>query len=120
MKTGPSWNSKFAVRASYTSEPVMSPGIRSGVNCTRFESSESAAARDADQQRLRDSRYAFEQDVALAQQRDHQAGHDGVLADDRLGHLGAQRRQRLERVLGRDLGGAPWCPSPAGGRDRHC
>ena len=33
------------MRASYTSEPVTSPGIRSGVNCTRGVSSDSAAER---------------------------------------------------------------------------
>ena len=44
VNTGPERNSNSAVRASYTSEPVTSPGIRSGVNCTRLNSSCSAAA----------------------------------------------------------------------------
>ncbi len=43
--TGPARNSNSAVRASYTSDPVTSPGIRSGVNCTRLKSSCRVAAR---------------------------------------------------------------------------
>jgi len=38
-------NENSAVRASYTSEPVTSPGMRSGVNCTRLVSRSSAADR---------------------------------------------------------------------------
>src|SRR6478735_9117017 len=45
VNTGPSRNANSALRASYTSEPVMSPGIRSGVNCTRFVSICSAFAK---------------------------------------------------------------------------
>ncbi len=33
--TGPRWNSNSPERWSYTVMPVMSPGSRSGVNCTR-------------------------------------------------------------------------------------
>ena len=44
VNTGPGRNANAAVRASYTSEPVTSPGIRSGVNCTRLNSNRSAAA----------------------------------------------------------------------------
>ncbi len=44
VKTGPSRNSNSAVRASKISDPVTSPGIRSGVNCTRLVSRSSAAA----------------------------------------------------------------------------
>lgn len=36
MNTGPGRNSNSLVFASYTSDPVTSPGIRSGVNCTRL------------------------------------------------------------------------------------
>ena len=45
MKTGPGRKVKSLERASNTSEPVRSPGIRSGVNCTRLVSTSSAAAR---------------------------------------------------------------------------
>ncbi len=45
VKTGPSRNGNVPVDASYTSEPVTSPGIRSGVNWMRFVSSDIAAAR---------------------------------------------------------------------------
>ena len=45
VKTGPSRKGKSLVRASKTSEPVMSPGMRSGVNCTRLVSIDRAAAR---------------------------------------------------------------------------
>ena len=51
----------------------------------------------AHQQRLGDARHALEQDVAAAQQRDHQAADHGVLTDDGLGDLGAQRQQRVAR-----------------------
>ncbi len=44
VNTGPWRNSNTAVRASYTREPVTSPGIKSGVNCTRLNSRSSAAA----------------------------------------------------------------------------
>ena len=46
MNTGPSRKENSAVRLSKTAEPVTSPGIKSGVNCTRLESSAKAAARD--------------------------------------------------------------------------
>ena len=46
VKTGPSRKvSSPACLLSITIEPVMSPGIRSGVNCTRLVSTDSAAAR---------------------------------------------------------------------------
>ncbi|MCY1243471.1 hypothetical protein D9M72_564870 [compost metagenome] len=43
VKTGPSRKLNSEVRESKTNEPVMSPGIRSGVNCTRLVSRLSAA-----------------------------------------------------------------------------
>ena len=45
MKTGPSRNVSSPRLLSITIEPVMSPGIRSGVNCTRLVRTDSAAAR---------------------------------------------------------------------------
>ena len=54
----------------------------------------------SDQQRLRHSRNTFQQHVAAAQQRDHQAADDPLLPDDGLGELGAQRQQRITRRFG--------------------
>ncbi len=45
VNTGPFRNSNAAVRASKISEPVTSPGIRSGVNWSRLASRSRAAAR---------------------------------------------------------------------------
>src|SRR5690606_2590515 len=42
---------------------------------------------------------ALERHVAATEQRDDQTGHHGVLADDRLGDLGAQRRERRTGLL---------------------
>ena len=79
---------------SITIEPVMSPGIRSGVNCTRRVCTDSAAARLRTSRVLATPGHALHQHVPAAQQRDQQAGHRGVLADDGLGHLGANGAQR--------------------------
>ena len=56
----------------------------------------------AHQQRLGHARNAFQQHVTAAQQRDHQAADDGVLPDDGLADLAAQREQCSARrvVLG--------------------
>ena len=62
----------------------------------------------AHQQRLRDARHAFEQHVAAAQQRDHQSADHGVLTDDGLGDLGAQRQQRVRAVS--DVAARHPCP----------
>ena len=53
----------------------------------------------ADEQCLRDTRDAFEQHVATAEQRDDQPGDDGVLPDDGLRDLGADGGQRGARVV---------------------
>jgi hypothetical protein len=44
VKTGPSRNASSPWLLPITIEPVMSPGIRSGVNCTRRASTERLAA----------------------------------------------------------------------------
>ena len=70
----------------------------------------------AHQQRLGDAGHALEQHVAAAQQRDHQAGDGGVLADHGLGHLGAQRDSAAPGGLAgraRRAGGA-WLVAPGG------
>ena len=84
-----------AWRLSITSEPVMSPGIRSGVNCTRLVSTDERRGEGAHQQRLGDAGHALHQHVAAAEQRDEQAGDGGVLADDGLADLGAHGGEPL-------------------------
>ena len=44
VKTGPSRNLNCDVSRSYSSDPVRSPGMRSGVNCTRLVSMDSDLA----------------------------------------------------------------------------
>ena len=96
VKTGPSRKvSSPACRLSITIEPVMSPGIRSGVNCTRLVSTERAAARVRTSSVLAVPGHALHQHVAAAQQRDEQAGDRGVLADHGLADLGAHRDEPL-------------------------
>jgi len=60
----------------------------------------------ADEQGLGHTGHALEQDVAPAQQRDEDAGHRGVLPDDCLGDLMADRDQRVAGLVG---GGAGLC-----------
>jgi len=45
VNTGPSRNVSSPRVPSMTMEPVMSPGIRSGVNCTRRVRTDNASAR---------------------------------------------------------------------------
>ena len=90
VKTGPSRNSNAAVRASKTSEPVTSLGMRSGVNCTRRVSSVQRGGERPDQQRLGHARHALEQHVPPAEQGDDQPRDDRVLAHDRLADLGPE------------------------------
>ena len=95
MNTGP-WR-KVSSRSppSITIEPVMSPGIRSGVNCTRRVCTSSAAASDPHQQRLRDTGHALHQHVPAGEQGHQQAGDRTVLPDDGLRHLGPDTGQCL-------------------------
>ena len=103
------------MRASKTSEPVTSEGIRSGVNCSRLNSRSSARGQRPHQQRLGHAGHALEQDVAAAEQR-HTARDSGVLADHHLGHLvadgqergaGALRRRRTARAGRAGTDGVP-------------
>ena len=95
MNSGPSRKLSSPCWLSITIEPVMSPGIRSGVNCTRRVSHRERAGEAAHEQRLGDAGHALHQHVAAAEQRDEQPGDRGVLADDGLGHLGAYGGQPL-------------------------
>ena len=83
----------------------MSPGIRSGVNCTRRVCTDSARREAAHQQGLGDARHALHQHVPAAEQRDEQAGHRGVLADDGLGRPRRGRRPAARARVAR-LGSA--------------
>ena len=65
--------------------------MRSGVNCTRLVSTRQRRGEAAHEEGLGDAGDALEQDVALREQGDEQARDGGVLADDGLGHLGADR-----------------------------
>ena len=65
-----------------TSVPVMSDGIRSGVNWMRLKASDRHLASVRDHQRLGQAGHAFEDAVAAAEQRDQQLLDDLVLADD--------------------------------------
>ena len=67
--------------SSSTSEPRMSDGIRSGVNCTRGVEAEHDAER-LDELGLGEARHADQQAVAARQQRDQGAVDDAFLAED--------------------------------------
>ena len=73
--------------SSMISVPVMSAGIRSGVNWMRLNDRFERAAERADHQRLGQARHAFQQAMAAAEQRDQQLLDHLVLADDDLGQL---------------------------------
>ncbi len=81
------------------------------MNCTRLKSSCSAAARVRTSSVLATPGNAFQQHVAAAQQRDHQAADHGVLADDRLGDLAAQGQQRISCGVRRRRRSVLWAES---------
>ena len=70
-----------------TSVPVMSDGIRSGVNWMRLKASDRHLRQRADHQRLGQAGHAFEDAVAPAEQGDQQLLDDLVLADDDAAQL---------------------------------
>ena len=69
------------------SVPVMSDGIRSGVNWMRLNSRPSVCAMRAHQQRLRRARQAGDQAVAADEQGDQHLFDHFVLADDHAADL---------------------------------
>ena len=86
--------------------PVMSAGIRSGVNWTRLNDQVERFADGAHQQRLAQAGDAFEQGVAARQQAGQDAAHDLGLADDDLADLGLDRARGLDEPIRRGpLGG---------------
>src|SRR5437867_4826874 len=95
-KIGPCWNWKcFRPSTSSTMMfvPMMSAGIRSGVNWIR-ENDSSRPSERLDEQRLAETRHAFEEDVTAGEHGGQDVGDDLAVADDDLLDL---RPQRLER-----------------------
>ena len=88
-----------------TSVPVMSAGIRSGVNWMRLNVSDKRPRQRADHQRLRQAGHAFQQAMAAAEQRDQHLLDHVVLADDHAGELLlellAWRRESFDRAVGK-------------------
>ena len=73
--------------SSITSVPVMSAGIRSGVNWMRLKLRFSVRLKRADHQRFGQPRHAFQQAMSPAEQRNQQLLDHFVLADDHLAEL---------------------------------
>ena len=80
--------------------PVMSDGIRSGVNWMRLNVRSMAVGQRADHERLGQPRHADEQAVALGEQRDQQLFEHVLLADDDLGALGQDALAALAEPVG--------------------
>ncbi len=68
--------------------PVMSEGIRSGVNWIRLKSRSRMSATVLIEQGLRQARHARDEAMAAGEQRDEHLLHHVVLADDHLPQLG--------------------------------
>ena len=81
------------------SVPVMSLGIRSGVNWIRLNDRSSASATRLHHQRLGQPRHADQQRVAAAQDGGEDPLDHVVLPDDPLRHLAAQPDDRLGQAL---------------------
>ena len=91
-KMGPRWNSKcFRPLGSSTMMlvPMMSPGIRSGVNWIRER---------PDEEGLAEARHALEQHMAAGKQADQHVRDDLVVPHDDLADLGAQGSERGDEV----------------------
>ena len=67
--------------------PMMSAGIRSGVNWIRLKSSDDGVGERPHQQRLAQARHAFQERVPADEQAGQDAVDDLVVADDDLGDL---------------------------------
>ena len=81
--------------------PMMSAGIRSGVNWMRLKSRSSASARVRTRSVLPRPGHAFEQGVAADEQAGQHAVDDLVVADDHLADLGLHLVVSRAEVLGR-------------------
>ena len=80
--------------------PVMSDGIRSGVNWTRLNVRFMAVGQRADHERLGQPRHADEQAVPLGEQGDEQLLEHVLLADDDLAALGQDALGALAEPVG--------------------
>ena len=102
-KTGPrrNLNCRWPVAWSswMTSVPVMSEGIRSGVNWMRLKVRFSASASVRISSVLARPGTPIEQAVAAGEDGDQQLLDHRVLADDHLAHLGLQEAERLLEAL---------------------
>ena len=64
--------------------PMMSAGIRSGVNWIRENERSRHLRQGPDEEGLAEARYALQQDVPAGEERDEHLVHDLVVADDDL------------------------------------
>ena len=78
--------------SSMISVPVMSLGMRSGVNCTRLKRERQRLGHGVDHQRLGQAGHADEQGVAAGEDGGQDALDDLLLPDDAPRHLGAEAR----------------------------
>jgi hypothetical protein len=69
----------------------MSAGSMSGVNCRRLKRTADASGERFERECLCQAGHAFEQHVAVGHERDEQAVHEMLLADDDAPHLLLQR-----------------------------
>ena len=81
------------------SVPVMSLGIRSGVNWMRLKRSDIVLRQGPDHQRLGQAGHADQEAVAAGEDRDQELVDDLVLADDHLRHLVLERAEGLDEAL---------------------
>ena len=105
--------------------PMMSAGIRSGVNWIRENVSSSAFRQRPDQQRLAQPGHAFEQHVAAGEQADQHVVDDVAVADDHLPDLGPKALEGGDKVPNssvlRHRGSSPWILTARTiPRDRSC
>ena len=104
--TGPGRNSNSVVCRLKIDMPVMSTGIRSGVNCTRLTEQSIERRQRLGQRRLPDARHVLDEQVALGEQRDQRDAHDLGLADDHPLDVGGDPGTDVRDVR-RGPGGAP-------------
>ena len=83
--------------SSRTSVPVMSDGIRSGVNWMRLKLEVERLGDGLDHQRLGQAGHADQQGVAAGEDGGEDPVHHLVLADDPLRHLGAEAGDGLDQ-----------------------
>ena len=83
--------------------PVMSAGIRSGVNWIAVERAVDDVGDRPDEHRLAEAGHALEQDVAVREQPGQGLADQLALADDDLADLALDRGGALGERLGREV-----------------